>query len=62
MPTATIIDRPVANPQWAQLKTAITNSSGFKQWEGQVETVEEPKDVDRLVRKYLRETLETLAY
>ncbi|MBD1840116.1 hypothetical protein H6F78_12465 [Coleofasciculus sp. FACHB-64] len=50
---------------WESLKQAIASSSGFQRWE-----IEHPLDNDRLqefnldyrVRRYLRETLETLAY
>jgi hypothetical protein len=48
---------------WTHLKTAIANSSGFKRWtsEQQLAPVNE-STADPLVRRYLRETLETLAY
>ena len=49
---------------WDSLKQAISNSSGFQQWqEGQLPE-EEPESttLDYRVRHYLRETLETLAY
>ncbi|PZO45121.1 MAG: hypothetical protein DCF19_01110 [Pseudanabaena frigida] len=53
---------------WSHLKQAIATSSGFDKW--QRSRLVEPKDVlalqesvlDDLVRSYLRETLETLAY
>ncbi|MGD1906980.1 MAG: hypothetical protein ACFB0C_13430 [Leptolyngbyaceae cyanobacterium] len=48
---------------WNNLKTAIANSSGFKRWNSdQHLTSVEDSNVDALVRRYLRETLETLAY
>jgi hypothetical protein len=48
---------------WANLREAIAHSSGFKGWQQQ-----QPKaaldtlSLDKQVRRYLRETLETLAY
>jgi hypothetical protein len=47
---------------WDSLKQAIASSSGFQRWQ-----VERPLDhqeftLDYQVRRYLRETLETLAY
>jgi len=53
---------------WSHLKQAIATSSGFDKW--QRSRHGDPKDVlvlqdsalDDLVRSYLRETLETLAY
>jgi hypothetical protein len=50
---------------WPQLKQAIAASSGFKRWQLEQEWDSQPQDpptLDRLVRSYLRETLETLAY
>lgn len=48
---------------WQSLKRAIANSSGFQRWKGE----QSPDSIhqtslDQLVRCYLRETLETLAY
>ncbi|MBD2465402.1 hypothetical protein H6G89_30815 [Oscillatoria sp. FACHB-1407] len=49
---------------WDSLKQAIANSSGFQRW--QLERNTDPQlqelSLDQLVRRYLRETLETLAY
>lgn len=49
---------------WQNLKQAIAASSGFKRW--QLERSLDGKfsgiNLDNLVRSYLRETLETLAY
>jgi hypothetical protein len=57
---------------WSNLKQAISTSSGFDKWQrsrhGDLKA--DPKDLpsspenalDDLVRSYLRETLETLAY
>ncbi|AFY70447.1 hypothetical protein Pse7367_2183 [Thalassoporum mexicanum PCC 7367] len=53
---------------WQQLKQVIANSSGFKRWQTtrKLEPVGATNDdrnvTDDLVRCYLRETLETLAY
>lgn len=48
---------------WANLKEAIANSSGFQGWKQQQEDrALEAQSLDKLVRRYLRETLETLAY
>lgn len=49
---------------WESLKQAIATSSGFKQWQQGKETDPPiaPSNLDRQIRSYLRETLETLAY
>ncbi|MBE9110392.1 hypothetical protein IQ273_13305 [Nodosilinea sp. LEGE 07298] len=48
---------------WYSLKCAIASSSGFKSWKGELRSAEtETASLDQLVRRYLRETLETLAY
>ncbi|WOD37635.1 hypothetical protein [Nodosilinea sp. E11] len=48
---------------WYGLKCAIAGSSGFKSWKGELPVSEaESAPLDQLVRRYLRETLETLAY
>lgn len=49
---------------WASLKQAIASSSGFQRWrlEKQLSEPRSSQDLDGLVRRYLRETLETLAY
>ncbi|ELS34084.1 MULTISPECIES: hypothetical protein [Pseudanabaena] len=57
---------------WSHLKQAIATSSGFDKWQRSRndDSKGDPKDVvvfqesvlDDLVRSYLRETLETLAY
>ena len=50
---------------WQNLKEAIAKSSGFQRWmlERQLK-INAPvsENLDKLVRSYLRETLETLAY
>jgi hypothetical protein len=58
------------NPQvWSNLKEVITTSSGFDKWQSSRDNESPvtksdvvPDGVDDLVRTYLRETLETLAY
>lgn len=57
---------------WSHLKQAITSSSGFDKWQRSrdIGVKNDSKDIlvspesvlDDLVRSYLRETLETLAY
>ncbi|MEB3281090.1 MAG: hypothetical protein VKK42_19410 [Lyngbya sp.] len=49
---------------WHSLKQAIASSSGFQNWQlEQQDSQEKPQmNLDRQVRTYLRETLETLAY
>ena len=57
---------------WGHLKQAIATSSGFDKWQRSrnVDSKGDSKDIlglqesvlDDLVRSYLRETLETLAY
>ena len=49
---------------WASLKCAISKSSGFQRWqlERQLDEKSLNLTLDQQVQKYLRETLETLAY
>jgi hypothetical protein len=56
---------------WASLKQAISTSSSFQHWKSQLETLDRFSkgeatptnlNLDDLVQRYLRETLETLAY
>ncbi len=50
---------------WQSLKQAIASSSGFQRWqlEHEENSEQHPQmNLDRQVRNYLRETLETLAY
>lgn len=49
---------------WNSLKQAIAASSGFQRWqlEHSVSDRLEDYSLDSRVRRYLRETLETLAY
>ncbi len=49
---------------WDSLKQAIAASSGFQRWQLEHPVSEQLQDYsfDSRVRRYLRETLETLAY
>ena len=49
---------------WDSLKQAIADSSGFQRWQLESDVSDRLQDLnlDLRVRKYLRETLETLAY
>mgnify|MGYP006312757263 CR=1 FL=1 len=48
---------------WASLREAIANSSGFQGWQQQQKAADlTDLTLDKQVRLYLRETLETLAY
>lgn len=49
---------------WESLKRAIADSSGFRGWlqEKGLDKTSEQTNLDEQVRRYLRETLETLAY
>ncbi|HBE17924.1 MAG TPA: hypothetical protein DEG17_17655 [Cyanobacteria bacterium UBA11149] len=49
---------------WDSLKQAIAASSGFQRWQLEHPLSEQSLDnsLDWRVRRYLRETLETLAY
>lgn len=49
---------------WDSLKQAISTSSGFHRWQLERGIDNSLKDLslDHRVRRYLRETLETLAY
>jgi len=46
---------------WSSLQQAIAKSSGFKTWQ-QERNVAMNENLDVQVRRYLEETLETLAY
>lgn len=53
------------NQIWQDLKQAISTSSGFQSWRLEQLSVSnqlQHLSLDLQVRKYLRETLETLAY
>ncbi|MBD2576407.1 hypothetical protein [Oscillatoria sp. FACHB-1406] len=49
---------------WENLKRAIASSSGFQRWQIEQQLKDSPavSGSDSLIRLYLRETLETLAY
>lgn len=49
---------------WDSLKQAIAASSGFQRWRVEQETADSSTEItlEQLVNRYLRETLETLAY
>ncbi|MDX2244259.1 MAG: hypothetical protein NW224_26600 [Leptolyngbyaceae cyanobacterium bins.302] len=49
---------------WESLKQAIAASSGFQRWQLEQNNHETPanSNLDYSIRRYLRETLETLAY
>ncbi|MFM2304285.1 MAG: hypothetical protein RLZZ135_1695 [Cyanobacteriota bacterium] len=48
---------------WTSLKQAISTSSGFQHWSAQLSSSEKSNlSLDDLVQRYLRDTLETLAY
>lgn len=49
---------------WDSLKQAIAASSGFQRWQLEHPVSDQAKDysLEIRVRRYLRETLETLAY
>jgi hypothetical protein len=48
---------------WTSLKQAISASSGFQHWASQLSAIEQADlNLDARVQRYLRETLETLAY
>ncbi|WP_309740329.1 MULTISPECIES: hypothetical protein [unclassified Chamaesiphon] len=55
---------PIDDPSvWTSLKQAISASSGFQHWTSQLPSIERSDlNLDALVQRYLRETLETLAY
>ena len=46
---------------WSNLRSVIAKSSGFKRWQ-QEQGINEQSELDLMVRRYLKETLETLAY
>lgn len=46
---------------WLSLRQAISKSSGFQSWLKE-RNINSEIDLDKQVRRYLEETLETLAY
>jgi hypothetical protein len=66
-PAAAPVGAPISlnaqTPVWSHLKQAIAKSSGFKRWQIECQDIEtDHNTLDTQVSKYLRETLETLAY
>ena len=47
---------------WSSLKQAIVKSSGFQRWQSEQNLTVNQQNADIQVRRYLEETLETLAY
>ena len=47
---------------WNNLKYAIAASSGFQRWLLERDPQFQPLELEQQVQRYLRETLETLAY
>jgi hypothetical protein len=47
---------------WNHLKSAITASSGFQSWLLERDSLVQQTSLEQQVQRYLRETLETLAY
>ena len=60
--TSTLFSSEDANV-WLSLQRAIRSSAGFQRWKSELPTDTIDKTpLEQLVRRYLRETLETLAY
>ncbi|MEA5618433.1 hypothetical protein VB711_11365 [Cronbergia sp. UHCC 0137] len=57
-------DRPKSRDSqiWHHLKYAISASSGFQRWQAECNTQLQGLRLEQQVQRYLRETLETLAY
>lgn len=57
-------DRPFADDSeiWHSLKFAIAASSGFQRWQLEHSAQLHEMRLEHQVQRYLRETLETLAY
>lgn len=53
--------KPQNGEIWSNLKQAIANSSGFQNWQ-QARDTDPRENLDTQVRRYLEETLATLAY
>ncbi|MDF5707197.1 MAG: hypothetical protein PUP90_05820 [Nostoc sp. S4] len=47
---------------WYNLKSAISTSSGFQRWQLERDVQLQGLRLEQQVQRYLRETLETLAY
>ncbi|ADI63088.1 hypothetical protein [Trichormus azollae] len=50
------------NRIWQNLKYAISASSGFQSWQLECNTQLQGLHLEQQLQRYLRETLETLAY
>jgi hypothetical protein len=65
-PGSTELTPPIQDTKtWQHLKQVIANSSGFERWQKSRKLVNDLKGdepLNDLVLRYLRETLETLAY
>jgi hypothetical protein len=65
-PGSTELTTPMQDTKtWQHLKQVIANSSGFERWQKSRKLVNDLKGdepLNELVLRYLRETLETLAY
>lgn len=63
---STIGDRHSEQPQtWDHLKVAIAATSGFQRWQREYLSLDvqfQDQSLDHQVQRYLKETLETLAY
>jgi hypothetical protein len=60
-----LLNLPGDSEIWTSLKQAIAASSGFQRWQleqREDEVSQTESGLDDLIRRYLRETLETLAY
>ncbi|AFY44610.1 hypothetical protein [Nostoc sp. PCC 7107] len=61
-PAASNCQYPADTEIWYSLKCAIASSSGFQSWQLERDAQLQGLRLDQQVQKYLRETLETLAY
>jgi hypothetical protein len=53
---------PAVTEIWYSLKCAIATSSGFQRWQLERDAQLQGLRLEQQVKRYLRETLETLAY
>jgi hypothetical protein len=62
--TQQVLNLPEDSEIWSSLKQAIAASSGFQRWQLERNNSQllNNLELDPLIRRYLRETLETLAY
>jgi tryptophan 2,3-dioxygenase len=62
MKNSTIASQNEMNREiWFSLRQAISKSSGFQSWQ-QERDISSDIELEQQVRRYLKETLETLAY